>query len=60
MFRSVFEENQDDPKYKMKDIVKGKYDKAIIAWANEAKICNTGLLVEFGTEVNDIWFSIGI
>ncbi len=57
MFRSVFEENQDDPKYKMKDIVKGKYDKAIIAWANEAKICNTGLLVEFGTEVNGIWFS---
>lgn len=57
MFRSVFEENQEDPKYKMKDILNGEYDNAIIAWANEAKNCNANLLVEFGTEVNGIWFS---
>lgn len=57
MFRSVFEESQDDPKYQMIDIVNGKYDNAIIAWANEAKNCGPNLLVEFGTEVNGIWFS---
>lgn len=28
-----------------------------IAWANEAKNCSTNLLVEFGTEVNGVWFS---
>lgn len=57
MFRSVFEEYQPDPKYKMIDIVNGKYDDAIIAWANEAKSCGGNLLVEFGTEVNGSWFS---
>ena len=57
MFRSVFEQNQEDPKYKMKDILNGRYDAAIIAWANEAKNCSTNLLVEFGTEVNGVWFS---
>jgi hypothetical protein len=56
MFRSVFEENQVDPKYRMTDLVNGIYDAAIIAWANEARDCGTDLLAEFGTEVNGIWF----
>lgn len=57
MFRSGFEENQADPKYKMIDVVNGKYDSAITAWANEARDCDINLLAEFGTEVNGIWFS---
>jgi len=57
MFRSEFEENRADPKYKMKDILYGQYDNAIIAWANEARNCGVNLLVEFGTEVNGKWFS---
>jgi len=57
MFRSVFEENQDDPKYKMIDIVNGVYDSALIAWADNAKNCGTNILAEFGTEVNGVWFS---
>lgn len=56
MFRSVFVENQADPKYQMLDIVSGKYDRTIKAWANEAKSCRSSLLVEFGTEVNGRWF----
>ncbi len=57
MFRSEFEENKADPRYKMKDILNGQYDNAIIAWANEARNCGVNLLVEFGTEVNGKWFS---
>ena len=57
MFRSVFEENQADPKYKMMDVVNGRYDSAIVAWARAAKDCGTNLLAEFGTEVNGVWFS---
>ncbi len=57
MFRSVFEENQADPKYQLLDIVNGIYDPMIIAWANEATNCGTNILAEFGTEVNGIWFS---
>lgn len=56
MFRSVFEDNKPDPKYKLIDIINGKYDSAIISWANEAINCNTYLLAEFGTEVNGRWF----
>jgi hypothetical protein len=56
MFRSVFEENREDPKYKMRDILNGKYDNAIKAWADEAGSCGVALLVEFGTEVNGRWF----
>ena len=57
MFRSVFEENQPDPKYKVPDILGGKYDSAIVAWAKEARDCGVNLLAEFGTEVNGVWFS---
>lgn len=57
MYRSVFEEGQDDPKYKMMDIVNGRYDVAITSWAEEARTCGTNLLAEFGTEVNGKWFS---
>jgi len=57
MFRSIFEENQADPKYKMLDVVNGLYDSAIVAWAQAAANCGINILVEFGTEVNGNWFS---
>ena len=57
MFRSEFEEAQKDPTLSLLDIINGKHDAAIIAWANEAKNINHPLLVEFGTEVNGQWFS---
>jgi hypothetical protein len=57
MFRSVFEESMADPKYTMTDVINGRYDAALTAWADAAKNCNTDLLVEFGTEVNGSWFS---
>jgi len=57
MYRSEFEENHEDPKYKMIDIVNGKYDSWLKKWAKEAKNTNINLLAEFGTEVNGKWFS---
>ena len=56
MFRSVFEESGADPVYSLIDVVNGRYDAAVLAWANEAKSCGTNLLAEFGTEVNGFWF----
>ncbi len=56
MPRSVFEEDQADPVYKMLDIVNGLYDNQLKLWAEEAKNCGTNLLIEFGTEVNGSWF----
>jgi hypothetical protein len=56
MFRSVFEEDQEDPKYKLTDLINHVYDEALIAWAKEARECGTSLLAEFGTEVNGSWF----
>ena len=56
MFRSVFEENTADPVYKLTDIINGRYDSAIVAWARAAKATGVNLLAEFGTEVNGEWF----
>ncbi len=56
MFRSVFEEDKEDPKYKLTDIINGTYDAALEAWAVEAANCGVNLLAEFGTEVNGSWF----
>lgn len=55
---SVYEYDKSirDPVYNMQDIIDGKYDEALIKWAQNAKEANVPLIVEFGTEVNDDWF----
>ncbi|NPA68091.1 MAG: hypothetical protein GXO50_05725 [Chlorobi bacterium] len=57
MPRSEFEENQADPIWNLKDIIDGKHDEMLIAWAEEAKNTGINLPVEFGTEMNGSWFS---
>ncbi len=57
MPRSIFEEGMPEPKWNLLDIINGKYDTMLKAWAEEAKHANSNLLVEFGTEVNGSWFS---
>ncbi len=57
MPRSEFEQYRKDPRWDFKKIIEKKYDKMLIAWAQEAKKINSPILVEFGTEVNGDWFS---
>ncbi len=56
MPRSNFKEGGPDPIYTMQKIIDGKFDKALIEWAMDAKKIGIPLLVEFGTEVNGDWF----
>ena len=57
MPRSEFEAYQQDPVWKLTDIINGVHDAKITAWAHQAKAVSSPLLVEFGTEVNGLWFS---
>ncbi len=56
MPRSDFKEGGPDPLYSMQKIIDGRFDKALIEWAMDAKKISIPLLVEFGTEVNGDWF----
>lgn len=42
--------------YTMQNIIDGKFDTELTAWAAAARNCGVPLLVEFGTEVNGDWF----
>ncbi len=55
MMRS--EDNQlPDSKYRLQQIVDGKFDPELHKWAQEAKLTQLPIMVEFGTEVNGDWF----
>lgn len=56
MPRSDFQGSGPDPLYTMQKIIDGKFDKALVEWAMDAKKIGIPLLVEFGTEVNGDWF----
>lgn len=45
-----------DSKYRLQQIVEGKFDAEIHKWAQEAKLTFLPMMVEFGTEVNGDWF----
>ena len=55
--RSEFEIYNQDPIWKLTEIINGTYDVAITNWANKAKEVPSNLLIEFGTEMNGYWFS---
>ncbi len=57
MARSEFEENRADPIWNLRDIINGKHDEMLTAWAKAAKNTDVNLLAEFGTEINGQWFS---
>ncbi|RME61962.1 MAG: hypothetical protein D6780_00650 [Candidatus Dadabacteria bacterium] len=57
MARTNFDERpRRDTKYRLRKIIRGKFDKQLIAWAKKAKASNIPIMIEFGTEVNGFWF----
>lgn len=57
MSRSNGSANQAEPKYSLKAIASGDFDDELSAWASEAKEVDGPLMVEFGPEANDCWWS---
>lgn len=57
--------NRSDPdahgkpetKFGLAEIVSGVFDEDLRKWADEAKLVNSPLMLEFGPEVNDLWWS---
>jgi beta-mannanase len=45
-----------DDLYTMQNIIDGKFDTALRAWAKDAKKDNIPLLVDFGVEMTGFWF----
>ena len=56
MPRTVFTDGVADPLYTLQGFIDGKFDSALIKWAQDAKRVGIPIMVEFGTEVNGGWF----
>ncbi|HEY3320709.1 MAG TPA: glycosyl hydrolase [Planctomycetota bacterium] len=57
MLRSNTNENRAERVFNIKNILKGKFDADLSAWAQQARDFGSPLLVEWGTECNGSWFS---
>ncbi len=57
MLRSDLEQNHAEKTFSLANILAGKFDDDLKAWAREAKIFGSPILVEWGTEPNGKWFS---
>ena len=57
MLRSSEEQNIEEDKFTLDNIIEGEFDDDLRRWASDAKRFETPLLVEYGTEVNGDWFS---
>ncbi len=57
MLRSDAEQDRPENLFTLANIIAGKFDDDLRAWAREAKQFGTPLLVEWGTEPNGKWFS---
>jgi hypothetical protein len=57
MPRSGFINGSQDPVYTLQKITDGVFDEELTQYARDAKNIKTGLIMEFGTEVNGSWFS---
>jgi len=57
MLRSDAEQNRAEKTFTLANILGGKFDDDLKAWAREAKSFGSPLLVEWGTEPNGNWFS---
>ena len=55
--RRTDKEDQENLSMITQDIIDGKFDKALKAWANEAKKDNIPLLMDFGLEMTGWWMS---
>jgi hypothetical protein len=57
MLRSDAEQDRPEKLFTLANIITGKFDGALKAWARAAKEFDSPLLVEWGTEPNGQWFS---
>ncbi len=57
MLRSNTEQDRPEKLFTLANIVAGKFDEDLKAWAREAKEFGGPVLVEWGTEPNGSWFS---
>jgi hypothetical protein len=57
MLRSDLDQKHAEKKFSLKEIIAGKFDGDLRAWAREAKNFSSPVLIEWGTEPNGEWFS---
>jgi hypothetical protein len=57
MLRSDAEQDRPEKLFTLANILAGKFDEELKAWAMEAKQFRSPLLLEWGTEPNGEWFS---
>ncbi len=57
MLRSDLEQSHAEKTFSLANIIAGKLDEDLKAWAREAKSFGSPVLVEWGTEPNGNWFS---
>jgi hypothetical protein len=56
MLRSDLEQNHTEKTFTLANILAGKFDDDLRAWAGEAKAFGSPILIEWGTEPNGSWF----
>ena len=57
MLRSDLEQGHAEKTFSLANILAGKFDDDLKAWARDAKAFGSPILVEWGTEPNGDWFS---
>jgi len=57
MLRSDPDHDHPEPKFTLKRIADGAFDRELRQWMRDAARFGTPLIVEFGTEMNGSWFS---
>lgn len=57
MLRSDLEQEHREKLFNLSNIIVGKFDEDLRAWARDARAFGTPILVEWGTEPNGSWFS---
>ena len=57
MLRSDLGQNRPEKTFSLTNILAGKFDNDLKAWAREAKAFDSPILIEWGTEPNGKWFS---
>jgi len=56
MFRSDIRQNKAEPFFTLSRILNGVYDSELKEWAKQARNLGYPVIVEYGTEVNGMWF----
>jgi Glycosyl hydrolase family 26 len=56
MPRSDWRENRADRRYTLARIIGGRFDRALRAWARDARALSVPLMIDFAPEMNGDWF----